>query len=1142
MNKILLAGVVSLSSVGMLFASPPAAGRLQKNFGFNQSPVSLPAETQDNMRQVLQPDGAELPVRSRVVTTSTLDQGSLNMKSLSGAHLQGWLTSNDEDIPFGWYNLDTDGSYSMKWSANLNIGIGMSAAWVKNDRLCGLGYLTTGGMVLYYNYIEFDFATGRMVGEVDISGDGYIHLSNYYISAAYVPSEDRIYGYTYCTDEGGGFRFTSSPANSIGDVKEIKALADNGSRAVSLCYNEEEDSFFGITFYGDFIQIDRKGNQTIICKPDFGEVRSDLSALVYSPLDGCFIFNAVDYNYNSRLYFVYPDTGETRLIRELPETAFFTVLMTDDAKYDASAPGRPSLVKYGLENGATSGIISFSIPSATGGGQPLSGQLDYRVYIDNKVVKSGKANVGSTVDVNLDNLSQGEHSFRIVCVANGKEGLSCAFSKYVGNGRPLAPAKVSMTETSVSWNAVNGAELGGYLDLDKLEYEVYLDGELKGTTAATSYVITLDPEKEVSAHYAEVKAVCNGLSSDAVRSNKVIFGKALSLPYTVDPTKEQFEICTVVNADGGPDYGVWDFSQARWHEPVFYSGWSNDPCDDWLILPPVDCSDISHAFRLTLDAICGGRSGDDERFEVWCGDAPTVEAMKTLIIPETQVSNFITAGWDTFSNLFVPKTSGPCYIAIRSVSPPQQYSLLIRKIKIEATDEVADIPMAPQGLTVKSTDDAALSAEITFKAPSQTISGSPFDADARLTAVAEVGDKVTKLEVTPGQDVTMTVNTLQGTNRLTVYCEINGQQGQSVSLNVFTGTIPPNYVENLTAKVTEDNYGIQLKWDAPLGGQENLEGYYSPEGMYYCLYELVPDPVYGEQSWQMTKDLGNVTEYTFVLPEGERLQSKYVAIVAANAAGPSKAISYVVRRIGKPYGADIKESFSSGSGPVLHYGPVTMGNPSTAYSAGGIELCRPEDALPSAWSASIPYAMAIYTDSETGGKARVVLPKVKTKGVKEPVLTLTLWTNEPCGDMSVMITGYGKDTRYTKIKDIPTYNQKWKYVYIEVPEEYCDRDWVELALDCTFPDNKTVCLIGGYSYLPKDLSSVEDVAAMTGVVAGGVGELVVLGHEGDSIEVFATDGRIVAKVDVADDATRIPVAKGIYVVRCGKDVVKVAVR
>ena len=60
-----------------------------------------------------------------------------------------------------------------------------------------------------------------------------------------------------------------------------------------------------------------------------------------------------------------------------------------------------------------------------------------------------------------------------------------------------------------------------------------------------------------------MSAKCNGMASDRARSNKLIYGAPESLPYEVVPTREQAEICHIIDADNGPEYGRWEFSEAR---------------------------------------------------------------------------------------------------------------------------------------------------------------------------------------------------------------------------------------------------------------------------------------------------------------------------------------------------------------------------------------------------------------------------------------------------------------------------------------------------------------------------------------------------------------------------------------------------
>lgn len=1135
MKNFILTGI-SLTIATMAYAiSPPSARYLSVHeIGKNvvtATSSEAPARTQIATRLQEQAGHTVTTVNSPGAKTKKAEKSNL-----SGASFAGWLAKTSED-PGGWYSLEPDGNYKMVWTNNVaELGINLISGWKKDGRVCGLGSFDMGGMVMYYNYLEFDEKTGELLTETPIGDNNELHMSNYYISSTYVKSENRIYGYTYSDDDCTGFNFCSSPADDIADLKVIKTLTDRTERTCAICYNEEEGRFFGVNFNGEFVSIDRQGTQTVLFDLETETLRTNPSAIIYSPLDGCYIFCAYYYDYATQLYHIYPDSKETVFVRNFPSDYQFTFLLNPDAKYDPTAPGRPELVKFDVAPGALDGTVSYRLPSVKGDGSALNGELGWTLYIDNKPYKTGTGTAGTNVNVALENITQGNHVLRMTASADGKEGLSCAMPVYFGNGIPLEPENVALTETKVTWDAVTKAVQDAYLDLDAMQYDIYINDTYQGSTSNTEYAITLDPEVTVTTYYAQVVARCNDMASDKGQSGKLIYGAPVKLPYTIIPTKAQADICHIINADGGPAYGIWDFSEARWHEPVFYSGWSNDPCDDWLILPPVDCNDISHAYRVTFDAICGGTTGKDERFEVWCGNAPTVEAMKTLIVPETQVSEFITAGWETFSNLFVPRQAGPCYIAIRSVSPPNQYSLLIRNIRIEATDQVADVPAAPTDIEVVSKSDANLTATVKFTLPTRTITGSAIPEDGEVKAVLKVLDKVVEQDALPGKTVTVTVPTYQGMNRIEAICSLRGQYGQSITTNLFTGTVPPGYIENFKSEVTGDNLGIKMQWSEPTGPAEDEEGYYSSEGMHYYLYELYVDE-YGESEWQESKDLGNVTEYTYTVPATSQLSAKYVAILAANNGGKSRGLTYVNKVIGKPY-AKIKETFKGGK---LNYGPIRNISAGEAYAKSTWQMVVPEEVNSDYWSAKVPYAIIGYTDNETGGSARLGLPKVSTSGIDTPVLQLTLWTGEPCGDVKVYAACYDNQLRPAKIFDVPALNNGWQTVNIPIPAEYRDKQWVELAVDTKLDSAYTYTLIGGYYFGSAQESGVtEAVADRVSVTAAG-GEVVVNGAEGE-VMLFTIDGTCIARETADGTPVTFKAGKGVYIVHAPAFNTKVMVK
>jgi len=1137
-KPIIIAGTLALASAAM--AAGPPARFTSINQLTSEVLTGLQGSVGDTGRILLPPDGeaGSGTVQSKTVTVTPAGvRHAAARVSLSGAKFTGWLTANNNEEG-GYYRLDTDGSYKMLWTNKVSeLGITLLNGWVKDGKLCGLGSFTSGEVVLYYNYLEFDLATGAPITETPIGKDNLIDLSNYYVSSTYVPEEDRVYGYTYSDSNGTGYSFCSSPATDIADVTVIKTLELNGERTGPLCYHAEDGLFYGVDYAGNFISIDRQGNQTILFKLPLATMRTAPSGLVYSPFDDCFIFCAYYYDYATQLYYIHPESREIDFVSNFPADYQFTFLLNDDYKYDATAPGRPELVSTDIDTGTLSGSMTYRLPDKTAGGASLSGELDWNFYIDNVPCKSGKGTAGSSVNVEIAELQQGLHVIRMVASADGKTGLSCVETKYFGNGVPLSPQNVSIDGLKVSWDAVTEAKYGAYLDLTKLSYDVHVNGEYAGSTTDTQYTLRLDSDKDYSAYFVTVTAKCNGISSEKSDSKKLLYGKPLALPYHITPTRAEADLTVAYNMDGSPSYGEWDFSEARWFEPVFYSGWNKETADDWLILPPVDCSDLSHAFRITLDAVCGG--SDDESFEVWCGSAPTVEAMKTLIIPETNITRFITDGWYTFSNLFLPKEAGPCYIAVRAVSPPESYSLLIRNINIEKTDELAEVPMAPSELTLVSKSDAELTATMSFKMPGQTIAGTTIAMDAPLKAILKCGETIVEQDANPGETVTLTVGTMQGVNRIEALCSLNGQNGQSASLELFTGTIPPNYVENLNAVISPDNRSLQLTWEEPVRGQENLEGYYSPEGMSYWLYELVWNEEYETNEWLPTKHLGNVHEYTYSVDDNARLAQRYVGIMAANNGGVSEALSYVFKVIGKPYDT-IDEHFDNGQ---THYSPLVVKTPSEEYRNSGWQMVSPEDVMSAMWSADIPYAMIGYTDNENGGKNRMTFPKVKSAGLEYPTLTLTLWTGETSGKVAIYASDYDNQTAPEKIYDVPADNAMWKTFNIALPEKYQDKEWVELAIDCTLDTYNTYTLVGNYSFGKGEagVSGTTLTEACNIYTAGG--SVIATGFEdGPTLCVYNIDGTLQATANVCDGKATVPVTKGIYLARCKDRTVKLHVR
>ena len=183
-------------------------------------------------------------------------------------------------------------------------------------------------------------------------------------------------------------------------------------------------------------------------------------------------------------------------------------------------------------------------------------------------------------------------------------------------------------------------------------------------------------------------------------------------------------------------------------------------------------------------------------------------------------------------------------------------------------------------------------------------------------------------------------------------------------------------------------------------------------------------------------------------------------------------------------------------------------------------FCLPEDLGDDHWNPEIPYAMIAFTENETGGKARLELPKVTTENVRNPGLSLLVWTTE---------------------RESHGGGRQW--VVIPMPEKYLSMPWIQLGIDADLADPYTYSLIGGYKFGEVDPGAVEIMAAEgPGVIFGGKSEIVVVGMEGAATSVWSADGRLVARKSSVGATERIKAASGIYTVRCGETVRKVIVR
>ncbi|MBO6296914.1 MAG: choice-of-anchor J domain-containing protein [Prevotella sp.] len=282
---------------------------------------------------------------------------------------------------------------------------------------------------------------------------------------------------------------------------------------------------------------------------------------------------------------------------------------------DQSVPGKVTgFMVTAADKGELKATISFTTPTLTAEGLALASLTKVEVYRDNEIVKIfNNPNVGQQLNFEDTNISNGNHTYKVVAVNGVGQGEGVEQSVFVGVDIPGAVTNLNFvydyeTHTStVTWDAPTVGANGGYINPDALTYNVRRfrkdDPQAIGLTEKTfEDEVTIDfllaAEEETRKKYEElgmpvvvnyvidgqglmqyyVKAVSAAGEGAEVRSNNIIIGKQNTLPY-----KESFANGTISH------YWRTDISDgsARWR--IFDDNrYSQDDDDGFIAFNAVD--------------------------------------------------------------------------------------------------------------------------------------------------------------------------------------------------------------------------------------------------------------------------------------------------------------------------------------------------------------------------------------------------------------------------------------------------------------------------------------------------------------------------------------------------------------------------
>lgn len=1056
-------------------------------------------------------------------------------------NLEGYLGYYPDDTGqfsrLGWYKITPDGQLHNKWnpgSQDLTSGV------LRHGKLHTWNEINlTGDESVGMDYIVYDADTGvESTGERGVidSSTGY----NKFLSMCYVPDEDAVYAYAQTDYYTAGMRceqaFCKINMSAPTSVILIKKIDSSLDKCIALAYNPEDDKFYGITRMGDFVSVDRQGNQTELfaLKVNGSLAVSGLSAgLVYDTASHKLIWNALEKGSSSRDSYSSSHINTIDIAtKEVAKVCTFAgherfpfFVLTEQAVTDA-VPGKPIVLSNTFTGtGSLSGCISVTLPAIYTDGNtiPSGTTLTLHTKVDDVPQADMSGHPGEILSVCFDNLSSGMHTFLFNVSAGSAVSQAASANIYVGHDEPMAPQNVRFNSLGVFWEPVTSGVNGAYFEPAAVTYNVSIDGTTVASgLTATEYGYSL-PAGPASVHQAQVVAVCNNMMSQPGISNQYTGGGAMELDVHFTPTAD--EVLLMRTEDANHDGNSWKYSEPYMGDSYFCYQGNGAQADDWIFLPAINFDDAEKYYGFTLDAR-RGQNDVAEELEVYIGPEAAPNAMVYKVMDKCGPSTY---NFETLSSRFTVPRAGEYYIGIHATSAPEAYFLFVNNFNVRRLHSVNGAPSPATSLEATAAPQGAPSMTVTFAMPTTYNDGSSIESSTTLKAVITTEKASVEKTGTPGQTVIADIASPEGLQTVAVQVFDGDKAGESAYAQTYVGIDWPLVVSNLTATMSADNHTINLKWEAPAEGANG--GYVSPTGLTYTLVKYTTTE-YGTFPVKEREIGVDVFETTYTVENPSPLATTRVGIIAANSAGESEYLAYVHLMTGTPYTLPMEETFS---GSTLRYEPLTVGGDGDGYDAfWGVDQ-------PSKYGEEYrnDADRALVATPNTGtSKGRVELPKFRTTSLF-PALTFGYYASPDMPEITVLVQVYGDEVPVEVGKLAYPGTTGWTSYTINLPQEYTAQQWVAPMIDVVFSDLSQHAFIDRYVF--AGTTGIDGVAADAGgdfVRAAGNGIDYAVGEEG--LVLYNTAGIMVARF--VSETGHICLQPGVYIAVSGGTSTKIMIR
>ncbi len=1029
------------------------------------------------------------------------------------------LTNNLSEM--GLYNISLNGDISFLWKPETDDSY-LFNGWLNNGRLCGINTYMEDDKVTILRYDELDFDSGKLLSSVDLGPGDWLP---YFRQCTYIPDTNRIFGIG--PDEKN---WTCVKYLDMDDLDAPATIVKNinyTQYCYGICYNPYDKNVYAVTESKKIVIVNQEtGDYEELMDINLPSMKSNyVHGFTYLPVEDEFLFAASTGDWNTILYRIDLKCGLVREVLQLPNAEAITFFVNTNPR-DEEAPLRPEFVSQNFSGGDLSGSFNYTLPTVLAGGDEATGTLTWTLLVDGVEAASGEGMPGTEAVASVT-VEQGMHFLEMSAANNGHKGPSDKMYVYVGNDTPRTPQNVTLTEGKVTWDAVSEGVNEGYLNLDDLFYEVYINDEYVGETSETELTFSVSAESPYSKHIAEVRAICGDLESESGVSNPAHYGSPLKLDAIFSPTVEEAALFQNISA-GGTDV-MWGYSDGE--QAFATTSPYSDMSECLLATPPIAFSDKEAIYSVNFDAKITDNWGANPQLSVYLMKSYLEEEGSQIVISDFEAQK---NEYKNYGEVFSIPEEGTYYIVFKCRSAKFANPVAVKNIAITLTDIPADSPSVCTDVTAECAPEGKLSAEVTLTMPVKDLLGRDIPADTEVTATVRCGDNSNSVSGKPGSVQKVEIATAQGMNEIIVESSIGDKTGQSTSVSVFTGKDRPGAPRNLKATVGADNLTVTLTWDAP---EEGADGhYFNAENLNYRLYY--------EIGWS-TIDIGEVTdgsqEFVYTFPESDYMTQSNIYLVPLNEAGEGLSANTPVV-VGKPYTLPMNETFENDQ---MKCYPVTLEYPSVEYRYAMLYTIPPYQ-LQEIFDKYDHSAIVAFPGVDGESCSRMALPKFSTmrdnKEESQTVLaSFEMWTGEMIADeITLLGQSYDMDEPVEIGKVEP--GTGWTTVDFYLPQELMDKEWVKLMFDSKYGVTQEYTLVYTYKIDFSTLTEVDGINSSEASVYSRGSYVYINGLEGNDYTICALDGRVVKSGVVSDSVLAIGLEPGVYVVRAGSVSAKVVVR